>query len=139
MAETFTQKLGNKYPLRRYAPKVISRIDRVQRGESWVESYIKKQGLSIVRGTKNDMGFPQRGLPDYYVPQYNSFIEEKRKLKDRLTPHQLATCVYLEKCGYPVYVATRDTGAIIPLKEYRGLVRWSREHRWEVSQIQSRD
>lgn len=95
-------------------------IKRMIQGEKWVEHHFEEKEVKIIRGTQqNEVISTKIGLPDYYLPEVNTFIEEKKFLKSKLSPGQKEMCLYLDIIGFPVFIAIRYTGAIIPLDEYK--------------------
>ncbi len=99
----------------------------MRQGQHWVETYFSEKGIEIIRGTQQiEITSISAGTPDYYIPRYKTFIEEKTYLKNKLEQHQLDACLYIQKIGYPVFIAIRETGAIIPLTEYLAIVKWTK-------------
>lgn len=89
---------------------------RIPQGEKWIETWAKNKGYTITRGTQQTK--QNKGTPDYYIKETNTYIEEKKTLKNKLTPHQLTKCLQLQQQGHNISIAIRDTGAIIPLQNY---------------------
>jgi len=106
-------------------------INRMIQGEKWVEQHFEEKGVKIIRGTQqNEVISTIIGLPDYYLPDEYTFIEEKKFLERKLSPGQKEMCQYLDIIGFPVFIAIRYSGAIIPLDEYLRLVRWPKKWRF---------
>lgn len=83
--------------------------------ENWLLNWAQKNNIKIIRGTQK---INKKGIPDYYLPEHNQFIEEKQTIKDYPKPHQLATLLQLQQQGYNTTIAIRQTQAIIPLNQY---------------------
>ena len=45
-----------------------------------------------------------RGIPDLFIPQWNLWVEMKRKTGGRLSPEQKSMISYLEGVGHKVIV-----------------------------------
>ena len=111
----------------------IGIIKRMILGEKWVVHHFNEKEIKIIRGTEqNEVISTHIGLPDYYLPDREAFIEEKKFLKTKLGPGQFEMCLYLDSIGFPVFIAIRNTGAIWPLYKYLARVPWPKN--WRVWQ-----
>ena len=120
MKESNKEK-GHPATVARY-PTNKHQIQRINQGEPWIQNHTKQLGYTITRGRKQ---YPYNGVPDYYIPETDTFIEEKNTLNHKLTIHQLVTCLQLQNKGHQTLIAIRDTGAIIPLNQYLKTVNYS--------------
>jgi len=60
----------------------------------------------------------KKGVPDLCIPEWNLWIEMKRKKGGRLTPEQKDWISYLKKCGHTVIVAPGWEAAMEALECY---------------------
>ena len=104
---------------------------RMIQGEKWVKHHFEEKEVKIIRGTQqNEVISTKIGIPDYYLPECNTFIEEKKFLQTKLSPGQFELCLYLNSIEYPVFIAIRASGSIMPLNEYLKYVKWPKK--WSI-------
>lgn len=93
-------------------------------------TWAKERNHIILRGIDSLITAPNNGEPDYYLPQEKHFIEEKKTWKDKLKSNQFQQCSYLMGLGYTVSIAFRDTGKLVPFKEYMKWIKWPRSWKY---------